>query len=173
MLLAGAGPGRAARVGEGAPGFSLPDRAGRRVALAELRGRVVCLDFWASWCASCRTALPALDAIARRHRDAGLEVVAVDIDAEPAAGDRFLAEHLPAPAMTVLRDPEGTVLREFDARAMPALYLIDRRGTVRAVEVGYDPRRLEAVERQIAELLAEPPATRDYGQQRARPRRPE
>jgi thiol-disulfide isomerase/thioredoxin len=157
MLLAGAGPSRAARVGEDAPGFSLPDRAGRRVGLADLRGRVVCLDFWASWCASCRTALPALDAIARRHQAAGLEVVAVDIDAEPAAGDRFLAERLTAPAMTVLRDPEGRVLRDFDARAMPALYLIDHRGTVRAVEVGYDPRHLDAVERRITDLLAEPP----------------
>ena len=140
-------------VGERAPAFTLEDWQGHSVSLASFRGKVVCVDFWASWCVTCTQALPALDAIGRRHRSAGLEILAVDIDEDRASADRFLAEHLPARAMTLLRDPRTSVLARFGAEGMPALYLIDREGFVRFIESGYSPDRLNLVERAIAELL--------------------
>ncbi|HYR97126.1 MAG TPA: TlpA disulfide reductase family protein [Candidatus Binatus sp.] len=157
LVLVLAVPARAAGPGPGAraPDFTLRDQAGREVALSDLRGKVVCLDFWASWCAPCKAALPGLDAIAARHAREGLEVVAVNIDGRRSDAERFLAEHLPAPAFRVLYDPGASVLARFAPGGMPALYLIDRTGIVRLAESGYDPGRLEAIEREAAALLAE------------------
>lgn len=156
VLVLLASPVRAGRqAGAPAPDFTLLDRDGRRVAFADLRGKVVCLDFWASWCAACKSALPALDAMARRHEQDGLVVVGVNIDGGRADADRFLSEHLPAPALRVLYDPGGSVLARFAPAGMPALYLIDRSGTVRLAHSGYDVRGLDAVERAAAGLLAE------------------
>jgi cytochrome c biogenesis protein CcmG/thiol:disulfide interchange protein DsbE len=157
LVVLFATPARAGgpRPGAPAPEFTLQDQAGRPVELSQLRGKVVCVDFWATWCAACKAALPRLDAIARRHAREGLEVVAVNIDARRSDADRFLAEHLPAPALRVLYDPGASVLARFAPDGMPALYLIDRTGIVRLAESGYDPGRLEAIEREAAALLAE------------------
>jgi thiol-disulfide isomerase/thioredoxin len=153
VLTARAG---AVRVGEAAPDFTLPDGRGRPVSLADLRGRVVCVDFWASWCPPCRAVLPALDDIARRLGRGSLEIVAVSIDQERASADRFLAARVPAPAVRIAYDPAGSLLARFGAAGMPALYVIDRRGVVRAVEISFDVSRLREVERQLIQLLAEP-----------------
>jgi thiol-disulfide isomerase/thioredoxin len=146
-------------VGDRAPDFTLRDWHDRPVALADFRGRVVCLDFWASWCAPCKAALPALDALARRHAEAGLAVLAVNIDTDRAAAERFLVERLPDSAMTLLRDPGGDLFKRLGAAGMPALYVLDREGTVRAVESGYEVGTLDEIEQLLARLLAEPAAS--------------
>jgi thiol-disulfide isomerase/thioredoxin len=140
-------------VGDRAPDFTLSDWQDRPVALADFRGKVVVLDFWASWCAPCKAALPALDAIARRHAAAGLAVLAIDIDTDRRAGERFIAERVPESAMTLLRDPGGDLLARFGASGMPALYVLDREGTVRAVESGYDVGKLDEIERLLTQLV--------------------
>jgi thiol-disulfide isomerase/thioredoxin len=155
LLFLAATAGASVRRGERAPDFTLPDFDGRPVALRDLAGKVVVLDFWATWCAPCRTALPALDAIARRHADAGLVVVAAGIDTDAARADRYLAEHHPAPKIVFARDPGGSLLSRFGADGMPALYVIDRKGVVRGVESGYAPDQLAAVEILIERLLDE------------------
>lgn len=156
LLVAGAAGARV-EVGDPLPPLTLPDARGQPVALAALRGRVVCLDFWASWCPPCREALPALDALARRLGGRGLTVVAIGVDAERAPAERFLAERLPAPSLTLLYDPAAASLMRLGPGGMPALYLIDRDGIVRRVEAGYDPARLEEVERAVERLLEPPP----------------
>lgn len=141
-------------VGDRPPDFALRDWHDRSVALADLRGKVVCLDFWASWCAPCKAALPALDAIARRHADAGLIVLAIDIDTDRAAAERFVAERLPDTAMTLLRDPGGDLFKRFGASGMPALYVLDRDGTVRAAESGYRIGTLDEIDGLLEQLLS-------------------
>ena len=141
-------------VGDRPPDFTLRDWHDRPVALADLRGKVVCLDFWASWCAPCKAALPALDAIARGHADAGLVVLAVDIDTDRAAAERFVAERLPDTAMTLLRDPGGDLFKRFGASGMPALYVLDRDGTVRAAESGYEIGTLDEIDGLLGQLLS-------------------
>ncbi len=149
----------AARVGAAAPTLTLPGAGGREVTLAELHGRVVVLDFWASWCGSCAKALPKLDSIARRFAADGLTVLAASIDESRERADRYVAERLPGSPMTFLYDPGGAAMGRFGAEGMPALFLIDRDGVVRATEIGYVPERLDEVERTIAALLASPPQT--------------
>lgn len=157
-LLVSPGLTLAGQVGVGyrAPAFTLEDWEGHPVSLVSFRGKVVCVDFWASWCVACTQALPALDAIGRRHRSAGLEILAVNIDEDRAKADRFLAERLREPSLTPLRDPGGNLLARFGAKGMPALYLIDRDGVVRLVDSGYSPDQLDLVERKLAELLGAP-----------------
>jgi thiol-disulfide isomerase/thioredoxin len=140
-------------VGDPAPAFTLPDRDGRPVALSDLRGHVVCLDFWATWCATCKTALPALDALARRPGFEDVRFVAVNIDREGELADRFLAQNLPGAKMTILRDGGGGLLARFGAEGMPALYLIDRDGVVRHVEAGYETAALTRVEHVLDALV--------------------
>jgi cytochrome c biogenesis protein CcmG/thiol:disulfide interchange protein DsbE len=154
-LLLGAAPAAAGvRVGDVAPSFTLPDATARPIALAGLRGRIVVLDFTASWCVACRTALPALATLGARYADRGVEVVTVVIDASRPNAERFLAEVVPAHRMTVLFDPTAQLLARFGAAGMPALYVIDGSGVVRLVESGYGAERIAAVEATVTRLLA-------------------
>jgi len=152
LATAGSAPAREVRVGDTLPAVEVQAWNGGPVSLNDLRGRVIVLDFWASWCATCRTALPALDAIARRHPN-GIAFAAVNIDKTQVNADRFLAEHLAQTVMTLLRDPDGTAMAHFGAAGMPALYIVDRDGVVRFVEAGYAPEKLSAAEQAIEDIL--------------------
>jgi thiol-disulfide isomerase/thioredoxin len=140
------------RVGDPAPSFSLASLDGGTVTLADLRGKVVCLDFWATWCATCKAALPALDALARRPGLEDVRFLAVSIDRDRALAEKFLAQQLPERALTPLYDPGGSLLARYGADGMPALYVIDRDGTVRHVESGYEAAALPRVERALDAL---------------------
>jgi thiol-disulfide isomerase/thioredoxin len=145
------------RSGDRLPDLTLRDWHGAAFDLTSLRGKVVLVDFWASWCEPCRTALPALDAMAQRHHDAGLTVVGIDIDGSRESADRFLAERLPHPTLVLLYDRDGAMMAKLGASGMPALYLVDRTGVVRRVDAGYTPEHLHEVERSVTELLGATP----------------
>jgi len=145
------------RVGDRVPEFSLASKDGGTVATADLRGKVVCLDFWATWCATCKAALPALDALARRPGFENVRFLAVNVDRDGEVADRWLAQNLPGAKMTVLRDDGGALLARFGAAGMPALYVIDRDGVVRHVEAGYETAALKQVESAIDALVAPRP----------------
>jgi len=121
------------------------------------RGTVVCLDFWATWCATCKAALPALDAMARRPGFEDVRFLAVNVDRDGALADKWLAQNLPAAKLTVLRDDGGSLLARFGAAGMPALYVIDREGVVRHVEAGYETAALKQVESALDALIAPRP----------------
>ena len=140
-------------VGDQAPEVVLPDWDGHSVDLKAWRGKVVVLDFWASWCLVCREALPVLEGVGRRFADMPVVVVGVNIDKSRAPAERFLAEHLPAPRMLLLWDSEAQMLARFGAEGMPAVYVIDPNGIVRLAESGYTPGREAAVERVIRQYL--------------------
>jgi thiol-disulfide isomerase/thioredoxin len=158
VLLLAVSPLRAdtVRVGDAAPAFTLAARDGGQVTLADLRGHVVCLDFWATWCATCKAALPALDALARRSGFEDVRFLAVNVDRDAALADRWVAQNLPDPKLALLHDGGGALLARLGADGMPALYLIDRDGIVRHVEAGYDTAALPGVERVLATLVAPP-----------------
>jgi thiol-disulfide isomerase/thioredoxin len=141
-----------ATVGEAAPDFSLPDLDGRVRSLAAERGRIVLVDFWASWCAPCVEELACLDALGRRHpEDVRLLAVTIDRDAETAR--KFLRDRLPTADATVLHDGASAVLAEYGADGLPALYLVDRGGEIRALHDGAGGCR--EIEAELAELLRE------------------
>jgi len=124
-------------VGEPAPGYAAPTLDGDTLALEALRGRVVLLNVWATWCAPCRVEMPALDRLYRQYRDDGLVVVAVSVDAGSDAARlvrRFVADL--GLAFPVLLDPAGTVQDRFGVNGLPTTFLIDRTGRIRARLLG-------------------------------------
>lgn len=133
-----------------APGFSLPTQVGT-VCLDSLRGHVVYLDFWASWCGPCRASVPWMSTLARRYRERGVEVVGVNLDKDRALAMAMLAEH-PA-AFTVAFDPLGAVAAAYQVRVMPTSFVIAKDGTVRVRHAGFVPRDTTWLQQQIEEAL--------------------
>ena len=156
FLLAGltyAASTHAANPGTPAPPFALSTASGETVALAALRGRVVYVDFWASWCAPCRRSFPWMNAMQARYAGEGLVVVGVNVDKRRVDAQRFLRD-TPA-SFAVVYDAEGATPSAYDVRGMPSSYLIDRRGNVAAVEEGFHDERRVALEARIRALLAQ------------------
>ncbi len=133
-----------------AASFTLPGREGV-VDLAAFRGKVVYLDFWASWCGPCRASFPWMTNLARTHAADSLVVIAVNLDKDRALADAFLVEH-PA-GFRVAFDPSGHTAEAYKVSAMPTSFLIGRDGTVLLRHAGFDARRTADVERRIQEAL--------------------
>ncbi|MBI3770641.1 MAG: TlpA family protein disulfide reductase [Deltaproteobacteria bacterium] len=149
----------AARIGQAAPEFTLPDSQGRPVALAELCGQVIIVDFWASWCLPCAPMLPALDALVRRYHG-NVRVLAIDIDQSRDKAMEFLRQYLPEPLpwLTILVDGAADVLARYGAAGMPAVFVVDADGTVRFVDAGFSPEGARDLEDAVRRLL--PPSVR-------------
>jgi peroxiredoxin len=126
-------------------------------SLAQLRGRVVVLDFWATWCGPCRMVAPRLSALQSRFGAQGLTVVGITTDeAEVAAA--FAAKSDMKYGIVV--DAQGETSRVYGISGLPTMFVLDKRGVVRAVEVGFDPSGDAALEKLVTTLLAEPAATK-------------
>ena len=138
--------------GAPAPAFALPDGTGEIVSLEKLRGRVVYVDFWASWCGPCRQSFPWMNEMQRKYGAKGFTVVGINVDKRDADAQRFL-QQVPA-AFTVVFDPKGQVPAAYGVKAMPNSYLIDAQGRVAGVEYGFKDERKAELERQIAALIA-------------------
>jgi thiol-disulfide isomerase/thioredoxin len=119
----------------------------------DLGGKVVLLDFWASWCEPCRHSFPWMSELQRRHGADGLIVVAVNLDQDPHLAQQFLAA-TPA-AFRVEYDPAGTLATEFGVNAMPVSFVIDRTGRVREKHVGFRQAQREQREASLLKLLKE------------------
>lgn len=151
LFLVGAASGASAGP---APDLGWPTEAGE-LRLDELRGKVVYLDFWASWCTPCRQSFPWMNALQERFAGQGLEVVAVNLDKDADLVARFL-DRYPA-EFTVAYDPAGNSAASFEVKGMPSSYLIDRQGRVRMSHVGFRDDDRAELEARIRALLAEQP----------------
>ncbi|HEX3633303.1 MAG TPA: TlpA disulfide reductase family protein [Casimicrobiaceae bacterium] len=142
----------AAGIGDPAPAFALRDARGDTLSLERLRGQVVYVDFWASWCGPCRRSFPWMNEMHSRYGGRGLAIVAINVDSNPADAARFL-ERNPA-QFAVAYDQAGATPLAYAVRAMPSSYLIDSHGTVVEVELGFRDERKGALEQRIQALLA-------------------
>jgi thiol-disulfide isomerase/thioredoxin len=147
-----AGAASAVGVGEPAPSFVLPMAAGEPVALDKLKGRVVYVDFWASWCGPCRRSFPWLNEMHQKYGARGLSVVGVNVDKRRADAERFLQQ---TPAIfTIVYDEAGKTPEAYAVKGMPSSYLIDSGGKVVAVESGFRDEQKAVFEERIRALLA-------------------
>jgi len=128
-------------------------RADDDLNLAALQGKVVYLDFWASWCAPCRKSFPWMDAMQRTYAARGLVVVAVNLDQERPLADEFLREF--NPHFRVMFDSKGALAESFKVSGMPSSFVIDRRGVVRYQHVGFREQTQAALDDELRALVAE------------------
>ena len=154
ILLSSAFLAAAVEVGDTVPTVRGPRLDKPGVTLPPVRGQVVYVDFWASWCVPCRQSMPILDALYKKHGAAGFTVVGVNKDVTEADARRFLQQvKVEFPLIT---DDADLIARAFDVKAMPSGYLIDRKGMVRVVHRGFTAETGAALEKEIDSLLKEP-----------------
>ena len=146
-----AGDASASGVGRPAPEIVVERLNGKSLSLSSLRGKVVLLDVWASWCGPCKQELPMLDAIAGRLRGRGVEVLAVSVDQQRENVVKFLGSRSHW-SLTVAHDPRGAIADTFQPDKMPTSYLIDRAGIVRGVNSGFEPADAPVIEKRLSDL---------------------
>ncbi|QAZ40341.1 redoxin [Methylibium sp. Pch-M] len=158
MALAGS-PAFALKAGDPAPAFAVEKLgSGDRVQLDAFQGRVLLVDFWASWCGPCRQSLPVYRQLSESLADRGFSVLAVNVDAEAEEGRGLLRQLGMDPKLiNAVRDDKGAVASKYGVKVMPSAYLVDRRGVVRVVHVGFKADDVPKLRAQITQLLDETP----------------
>lgn len=140
--------------GEAAPSFSLPILGKlQKVSLSELRGKIVYLDFWASWCGPCRISLPQIVVLQEELGSDQFEVIAVNLDEDQEKGSRFL-KRFPV-NYTVLSDPTGQVAEVYQLPGMPSSFVIDRAGIITLTHTGFKQGDMTIIRNHIKWLLVQ------------------
>lgn len=143
----------AAKIGEQVPAFSLPTlQQNQAVNLKQFQGKVVYLDFWASWCAPCRTSFPLLNKLHEKLKAQGFEVVAVNVDENKTDAEKFFKE-FPV-NFTVVRENKGELSDQLAVESMPTSFILDKQGVIQHVHQGFKSGDLPELEQKITALLA-------------------
>jgi len=133
-----------------APLFSLQGIT-HTVSLADYRGKVVYLDFWASWCVACKQSFPWMDELYARHAADGLEIIAINLDTNSGAATKFL--EATQPDFTIAFDPGAGSAVDYDVKAMPSSYIIGRDGELLKRHFGFLKKDTAQLEQAIVEML--------------------
>jgi cytochrome c biogenesis protein CcmG, thiol:disulfide interchange protein DsbE len=150
VLSASAAGACAQEVGKTAPAFDLPGSS-KAVRLADLKGRVVYVDFWASWCAPCKQSFPWMNEMQAKYGPRGLSIVGVTVDKKREDAEKFLAS---TPAKFLVGfDTTGKVAETYKPAGMPTSFLIGADGKVRAVHVGFRDKDKADLEGEIEAAL--------------------
>lgn len=136
-----------------APAFSLPARSGGTVSLADLKGQVVMINFWASWCGPCRQEMPLLDQMHKKYESLGFKLLGVNVESDTKDAELMLAK-VPV-TFPILFDRENKVSQMYSVNAMPSTVFVDRKGNVRYLHRGYKAGDESEYLNQIRALLKE------------------
>lgn len=135
-----------------APDWQLPGLDGPDIDLSQLRGQVVLLDFWASWCVPCRTSMPALKAIRQEFAGQDLRVISISVDEDARAALNFLRRY--GEGVRAAHDPEGRVAQAYDLLGMPSSFIIDQQGMISLRHEGFRKGDEDVWRKEIRRLLA-------------------
>jgi cytochrome c biogenesis protein CcmG/thiol:disulfide interchange protein DsbE len=144
-------------LGNPAPGFTvkLLARGGARLSLDDLRGQVALVDFWGTYCAPCKEAMPKLQALSAKYSSAGLRVIGISED-EPEDKDKIMGFAASRGAkFAIAWDEDRSIAQQYKPDTMPSSYIIDRRGVVRYVHVGFRSGDEAKIEKEVQGLLAQ------------------
>lgn len=120
-------------------------------AMTEYKGKVVYLDFWASWCVPCRKSFPWMNAIQAQYQQQGLVVLSVNLDAQKTLAEKFLLE-IPA-EFAIIYDAKGVLAKEFQLKGMPSSYLFNREGKLISAHSGFNAKKQKKYEQEIIQAL--------------------
>lgn len=135
-------------------GFELDTLEGNaKVKLSDYKGKVVFVDFWASWCVPCKQSLPEFNKVYHQYKDKGFEIIAINLDENPEEAKAFLNKH-PVDYM-IAADSSGNIAEKFGVEAMPSSVLIDQLGVLRVNHKGYRKGDAEKLEKAIKLLLGD------------------
>lgn len=151
VLLFSSQGASAVDIGQLAPEFSLGNEGPATVSLSALRGKLVYVDFWASWCAPCRRSFPWMNAMQEKYGANGLVIVGINVDQRNADAKKFLAQ-VPA-KFAIAYDPAGATPKAYAIKGMPSSVLIDGEGRVLALHPGFRDEDREGLESQIRAAL--------------------
>ena len=118
-------------------------------------GKVVYVDFWASWCVPCRQSFPWMSELMKTYGDKGLQIIAINVDKDRKAADKFLKDN--KAGFPIAYDPEGKLAKLYNLEVMPSSFLYGRDGTLKSQKQGFNAKETESVEALIRELLEEKP----------------
>ena len=152
LALTPAGFAATKHIGAAAPEFTLPARTGPPVTLLDFRGKVVLVDFWASWCGPCRQSFPWMSSMIDRYAAQGFVIVSIDLDKSREAADEFLAKY--RPPFIVAFDPAGKTAEAFDVDAMPSSFIVSRDGRIVYAHQGFELSKADRIEDHIKEALS-------------------
>jgi peroxiredoxin len=138
-------------VGSRAPEIGLRSLDGDTIRMRDLRGKVVIVDFWASWCQPCREEMPVLNRLYDRYKEQGLVVVGVSQDTRPQNARGFLRRT--RVDFPIVIDDDHEVAGRYSPPRMPSSYIVDRRGVVRHVHEGFRSGDERTLEQQVRRLL--------------------
>lgn len=136
-----------------APDFTLKSSSGENIRLAEQRGQVVMLNFWASWCGPCREEMPLLDAMNTKYGKMGFVLYGINVDADTADAKKVLEKV--KVNYSILFDPESKLSELYKVEGMPFSVLIDKKGEIRYIHKGYVPGDEKKYAKYIMELVSE------------------
>lgn len=141
------------RISGKAANFTLKSRTGKNIKLSELRGQVVMLNFWASWCGPCRKEMPLLEKIHKKYKRLGFTLLGVNVEQDSKAAKRYLKNV--KVSFPILFDNTNKTSKLYNVSAMPTTILIDRNGNKRFLHKGYKPGYENDYKKQIKKLLRE------------------
>ena len=120
-----------------APGFTLSGRGGKNIDLAQFKGQVVMINFWASWCGPCREEMPLLEDIYKKYKPMGFTMLAVNVEPNSKDADAWLAKLKKPVSFPIAYDVDSKVSKLYKVETMPSTVIVDRKGNVRALHRGY------------------------------------
>ncbi len=153
IAVGGIGAASAAGVKGPAPNFTLKALNGKNLKLSEMRGNVVMINFWASWCGPCRQEMPLLNALHNKYEALGFTVLGVNVEENSSDARGFLG-NTPVD-FPVLLDNQNTVSKMYDVVAMPTTVLVDRDGNMRYLHKGYKPGDEKKYRKMVKKLIRE------------------
>lgn len=154
LLLLATPVALAVAVGNAVPDCALsPIGESQNSGLSQYKGKVLYVDFWASWCGPCAQSFPFMNEMHQQLKDQGLQIVGINLDENTDDAKAFLAK-LPASFM-VVADASKQCAKDFDVKAMPSSYLIDRKGIIHHIHLGFRPGEAQEIRLLVEKLLSD------------------
>jgi thiol-disulfide isomerase/thioredoxin len=137
-----------------APGFKLSGRGGKTIDLAQYKGQVVMINFWATWCGPCRQEMPLLEDIYKKYKPMGFTLVGVNVEPDAKGAESWLSKQKPV-SFPIAFDTDSKVSKMYKVAGMPSTVFVDRKGNIRVMHKGYKPGDEDFYLTQIRSMLKE------------------